>query len=108
MGSHANAVVVDNVVRHDVWFLSVTSCVSKDDVCITTLESLQGSAPLFHHEFDGHANLLHHGTHHIDIAACGLTIVIEELIGRLVPVAHHHHRSLRRILVVQRLSGNSE
>ena len=42
---------------------------------------------------------LHHGAHCLYIAACGLSPVVKELEGRLIPVAYHHHRALGVILL---------
>nr|WP_254795153.1 hypothetical protein [Xylanibacter ruminicola] len=84
---HADAIVVDDILREDVGLATVAAGIGQDDVGITALEGLQGDAPVFHHEPAGQVQLFHHGLHHIDIAARGLPLVVQELIGRLVPVA---------------------
>ena len=84
---HADAIVVDDIFREDVGVATVAAGIGQDDVGIATLKGLQGDAPVFHHKPAGQLQLFHHGLHHIDIAARGLPLVVQELIGRLVPVA---------------------
>ena len=99
MHGHTYAVVVDNVLRKDVWVATVSAGVGQDDVGIAALEGLQGYAPVFHHKITGQVQLFHHCPNHFYVAARGLSPVVQELVGCLVPVADNYHRPLLGILV---------
>ena len=96
---HADAVVVDDIFREDVGVLTVAAGIGQDDVGIAALEGLQGDAPVFHHKPAGQLQLFHYGLHHIDIAARGLPLVVQVLVGRLVPVADNDDGPLLGIRV---------
>ena len=97
--SHADAIVVDDILREHIGVASVAAGIGQDDVGITALEGLQGDAPVFHHEPAGQFQFVHHGLHHIDIAARGLSLVVQELIGRFVPVADNDDGALLGVLI---------
>ena len=82
-----NTVVVNDVFRPVVLLLvGVATCVCQDEVCLSTFKGLDGVSPFLHDETAGYVQLLEDGFEYIDIGACGLTVVVEELIGCFVPV----------------------
>ena len=96
---HADAIVVDDILREDVRLATVAAGIGQDEVGIAALEGLQGDAPVFHHEAARQVQFLHHSLYHIDIAARGLSLVVQELVGRLVPVADNDDGPLLGICV---------
>ena len=100
---HNDAVIVDDVLRHVVGGMPETLGVRHDDVGIAAPEGLDGVAPVLHHEAYGQVHLLHDGPHHFDVRAGWLALVVEVLVGGLVPVAGHDHGPAAVVAVVQRL-----
>ena len=103
VGQHGSpdAVVVDGVLRADILASLIPAYVGYDDIGIAPFEGFRGDAPLFHDEPDGYADLLGHGPHDVDIAAGGLSLVVEELVRSLVPVTDHYQGVLLVILLRQ-------
>ena len=103
MHSHADAVVVDDVLGDGIVTFLVSACIGKDDVGIASLKGLQGDAPFLHHVFYGQIQLFHHSVQYVDVRTRWHTIAIEEFVGRLVPVANHHYRPLFVVLLAEAL-----
>ena len=103
MHSHTNAVVVDDVLGYGIVAFPISACIGKNDVGIASLKVFQGNAPFLHHVFHGQIELFHHSVQHIDVRTCRHTLVIEEFVRRLVPVADHHYRPFLIVLLTEAL-----
>ena len=73
--------------------------ISHNQVCRTAVKCVLGLAPGSQDESVRQPQLVEHGFHHIDIAACQLPVVVHKLVGRILLVAYDYHRSLAVISV---------
>ena len=60
-----------------------------DKVGLVVLEGLGTQEPLLHHEFVRYLQVVEDQVKHLDVIAVGFTVVVAELIGRELPVAHN-------------------
>ena len=82
-------IVVDHVLRHHIRVLSVVDGQGVDEICLPVLKGLGTEIPLLHHIFMGHLQGVQDEVEHLHVIAICLTVVIAELIGWELPVAHN-------------------
>ena len=84
---YTDAVIVDDIPGVVVRCLLISAGIGKNQVCLASLERLDGITPFLEQELAGDSQLFHDSTHDIYVRACRLSFVVLVFVGWLVPVS---------------------
>ena len=85
---HFEGVVIDVFLGGGVGLHMIVGVEGVDEVGLTLLEHFRGNVPLLRDELVGDVKAGEDEVEHLDVVAGGLTLVVQELEGLEVPVAH--------------------
>ena len=95
---YPHVVIGDHVLRHDIGRMLILEGEGVDEVGLAALEGLGTLVPLVHLVLVGDVQTGEYQVEHLDVIAVGVAHVVEELIGRELPVAGDDEGALLGVL----------
>ena len=77
--------------------------IAQDEVGFACLEDILGNTPVLHDEDARDIEPVHHVLDDFDVDACGQAVIVQEFVGRGVPVTGDDQRTLSGVSVSQGL-----